>query len=905
MSEFRSNDPFRPLLSLADQKTLSVSEMLFEKKAAMAKSPVLADAEARAARAELRSTLPQESSNLIDIAQSSATQGFSLAKDFASGLFGDEISRSTEQIRQEADELRGVTPEARERFVGQPTQEVMDSTAKASLALDEGNYLEALKQGATAAGQGVLAAPGLLADSFSAVPEIAAGAAATALAGGAGIPVLAKKAKSAANIFQKFEKGVKASKAKLTRGQLLKEGLATLPKTAAQMSVVTATMTQRMIADWENENGEKASLSRKAAFYTAGLATMTGQGAILKNLFIPKFKKEFVSEAKAAVGNITNTSHLKSLGKRVGEGLKKAFVAGGAEGGQEYAQTWVEIVGVGIGKNDEFLEGLKREVADADNQVEAAAGAFLGAGAGGVARAAISAPAVAAGTAIDATKATVKGTAKTVSGGVKLAAKGLTAVANEATFKVLSQEERDTIVSEAASKKVIGEEAIRKLDAAVFKVKAAKSVDDLRRDEGISKDLDTYLDDKNLNEKDLEDSKELSKAKHALARAYNSDSGLIKIDLGTSVTRAVAERSGKNIQAKSVKAAEDVVTAITPTIEAATAAVKDLGPKAKQAVEEIRSSTALGMIELAGKASKKESAAIVTAAKSLSMDDLKRTTNVINQIKPEIGRRLEGVVRNKEKALKRTGLKVNEIINNENLNPIIRDVAKRAQVAAGEVAAVSSAVNDVVARRIDDLVALKDTETAVAAIEKSRDFKEQLNGAMTKENLESVKKKLAKARVRLEGEASTLKAKAVRGVKDAVAAATPVVKGAVKAATDAVKEATETKIEVNPKLREQVKLVGKVLTDPAEAKALVSAIPALVKKIQASGIETRKQFEAFIEEFPELQNDVAFFKELDEAFPSDLTAKEVFDNMKTKGVDILEEIKKAYNEINIDPECKV
>lgn len=899
MPEFSTEDLYGPLLSLADRKSISVSEKLAEKKAAMAESQVLTDAKAAQARLLSGDNSPSRAEDLFSLANSSIRQSGQVLSDFAKGE-----TRPNEEIQRQEDIKAGVSEQARQELVTQPTQEVMESVAQASLALDKGDYLEAIRQGGTAALQGVEAAPGILADSANVVPEIIAGAAGTAVAG-SGFGVLANRARKLFNSGEKFVEGVKKAKKALSSEQLAIQAAKTLPKTAAQMSVATSTITQRQISDFEAEHGKRPSNERIAQMYAINLATMTAEGGILKQLFVPKFKSEFIQEAKAVVKNLKSGSNLVSMGARVGKGMQKAFAAGGAEAVQEYVQTWAEIINVGVGEDENFLKGLKREIGTKDKQIEAAAGAFLGFGAGGVARAAISAPAVAAGTALDATKATGKGAVKTVVGGVKLAGKGVAAVANQASFKVLSQEERDIISSEHESKKVVADAAVERFTTAVDTVKAASTADELRRNPPVAEVVDAYLESKGLTQEDLQDSKTLSRVKHAVVRAYKADIALIKTELEASNLAAIAKRSGKNIQAKSVQAAEDVVTAVTPTIEAATAAVKDLGPKAKQAVEEIRSSTALGMIELAGKASKKEAAAIVTAAKSLSMDDLKRTTNVINQIKPEIGRRLEGVVRAKEKALKRTGLKVNEIVNNENLNPIIRDVAKRAQVAAGEVAAVSSAVNDVVARRIDDLVALKDTETAVAAIEKSRDFKEQLNGAMTKENLESVKRKLAKARVRLEGEALTTGEQVVRGVKDAVAAATPVVKGAVKAATDAVKEATETKIEVDPKLREQLGILGKVLTNPTEAKDLIARIPGLVKRIQASGIETRKQFEAFIEEFPELQNDVAFFKELDEAFPSDLTAKEVFDNMKTKGVDILEEIKKAYNEINIDPECKV
>jgi hypothetical protein len=359
--------------------------------------------------------------------------------------------------------------------------------------------------------------------------------------------------------------------------------------------------------------------------------------------------------------------------------------------------------------------------------------------------------------------------------------------------------------------------------------------------------------------------------------AYRGDLDLVKANLEASNVASIAKKVGKNVQTASVDAATAALEAADPGVKAIKAAVKDLPPKVQAAAAAVRSSSARGIIDLAATAGKKEVATIVEAAKGLSLDDLKRTTNVVNQIKPEIGRQLERIVKQKEKQLKRVGLKVDEIVNDETLNPIIRDVAKRAVVAAKEISQLSSAVNKVVASKIDDLVALKDTEAAVAAIEKSDSFKAQINGAMTKENLETVKRKLAAARVRLEGEAVTIKDKVVQGAKDAVKAATPVVKDAVEKVGEAVKGATETVVELKPDFKQRVDLVVKVLTNPTEAKALIDTASNFVKLMQNEGIKTRAQFESFIDQVPEMRDNVPFFNAISDAYPSDINVKEIFD----------------------------
>lgn len=911
MAQYTTEDLYGPLLSLADRKSISVSNKLAEKKAAMAESQVLTDA--KAAQARLLNGSPDTADNLLSLANSSMRQSGELISDFAQGE-----TRPNEEIQRQADIDAGVSEQARYELITQPTQEVMESVAKASLALDKGDYLEAIQQGGTAALQGVKAAPGLIADSANIVPEVIAGAAGTAVAGG-GIGILANRARKLFNSGEKFVEGVKKAKKALSTEELVIQAAKTLPKTAAQMSIATSTITQRQIADFEAEHGYRPSNERIAQMYAINLATMTAEGGIIKQLFVPKFKSEFIKEAKAVLKNLKSGSNLISMGARVGKGMQKAFAAGGAEAVQEYAQTWAEIINVSVGEDENFLKGLKRELGTKDKQIEAAGGAFLGFGAGGVARGVISAPAIAAGTALDATKAVAKGTAKTAVGTTKLAAKGLTAVANQATFKVLSQEERDTIVSDDASKRVVTEEAIRKLDAAVVEVKEAKSVDDLRRDEGISKDLDKYLEDNELSEEDLYNSKALAKAKHALARAYNAESGLIKVDQETSVQRAIAVRSAKNIEAKSVKAAKDLINAVSPTAEKALEAVKDLGPKAIEAVEEMRSSTALGMIEMAANATSKQAKAIVTAAPDLSMDDLKRVTNVINESNPEIGRKLQQVVRTKDKYMKRVGLKLEEIVNDDNLNDVVRDVARRSLVLSDEVADLSIALKEVVASTIEDLDALTKTEEAVAILEKSVDFKEQLKGAMTKKAMETVKRKLKIARRRLERDSRPLREAVTQDVKDVAAAVVPAVKSGVKAAVpavkdavnagvQAVKDAAETKIEVSDKFRGRIQLVAENLDSPTESKSLLEeeSIDAFVRLMLANGIKTHKQFVAFLKEFPELQNSVEFVRKLEALYPGPLTAVQQYDGIKTKGISILKSFQKAYSEMTkLNPECGV
>jgi hypothetical protein len=737
------------------------------------------------------------------------------------------------------------------------------------------------------------------------------------------VPLLARRGKKVLSGGKKFLGKIDEARDNLAKlamkeakgAQQLKAIVGAAPRAAAQVSIATMSMTQAQINDFTNLHGVAPTREQAAGMYALTMATMMPTPGIIKNLFVPKFKQQIGKEIQNVGKNLVGGSNLKSIAARVVEGTKKVGKAGGAEAAQEYFQTWAENLNVSMGpeQRKEFFQGVLDVLGDKDKQIEALAGAYLGGGAGGGIRAGISAPAVAVGTAIDTTKGTAKTAVKIVGAGVKTTGRVIQNVANKAGLKVLSQEERNVIASEYGSRKATVDVTEDQFETAVDKVKASTTIEDVKNTLGatppitqaaaetMAKALASL--DENSTPKDLE------RVKHKVVAAYRGDLDLVKANLEASNVASIAKKVGKNVQTASVDAATAALEAADPGIKAIKAAVKDLPPKVQAAAAAVRSSSARGIIDLAATAGKKEVATIVEAAKGLSLDDLKRTTNVVNQIKPEIGRQLERIVKQKEKQLKRVGLKVDEIVNDETLNPIIRDVAKRAVVAAKEISQLSSAVNKVVASKIDDLVALKDTEAAVAAIEKSDSFKAQINGAMTKENLETVKRKLAAARVRLEGEAVTIKDKVVQGAKDAVKAATPVVKDAVEKVGEAVKGATETVVELKPDFKQRVDLVVKVLTNPTEAKALIDTASNFVKLMQNEGIKTRAQFESFIDQVPEMRDNVPFFNAISDAYPSDINVKEIFDNLATQAVagtkDIAAAVKKAYNELNTDPACKI
>lgn len=893
------------LPSLAQQKGISLAAASVEKKRRLDPAQSLAD-EAIAEDKESNYL-----SNLLDIGEASFYRERENLFDFISGREPVPGEDRNAQVQAFADAEAGVTEQVRQEEVTGPQQKVFESLARGGTG-----FLEAIPEA-------IKAGPATLMDSVGVLAEIGAGSLLTAFAGGAGVPLLARRGKKVLSGGKKFLGKVDETRDNLAKlamkeakgAEQLKAIVGAAPRAAAQVSIATMSMTQAQINDFTNLHGVAPTREQAAGMYALTMATMMPTPAIIKNLFVPKFKQQIGKEIQNLGKNLGSGSNIKSIAARVVEGSKKVGKAGGAEAVQEYFQTWAENLNVSMGpeQRKEFFQGVLDVLGDKDKQLEALAGAYLGGGAGGTARLGITAPAVATGTAIDTTKGTAKTAVKAVGAGVKATGRVIQNVANKAGLKVLSQEERNVIASEYGSRKATVDVTEDQFETAVDKVKASTTIEDIRNTLGatppitqaaaetMAKALASL--DENSTPKDLE------RVKHKVVAAYRGDLDLVKANLEASNVASIAKKVGKNVQTASVDTATAALEAVDPGIKAIKSAVKDLPPKVQAAAAAVRSSAARGIIDLAATAGKKEVATIVEAAKGLSLDDLKRTTNVVNQIKPEVGRQLERIVKQKEKQLKRVGLKVDEIVNDETLNPIIRDVAKRAVVAAKEISQLSSAVNKVVASKIDDLVALKDTEAAVAAIEKSDSFKKQINGAMTKENLETVKRKLASARVRLEGEGVTIKDKVVQGAKDAVQAATPVVKAAAESVGRAVKGATAEPINISGTFRAVVEGVENSLKDPKQVAVLVAAAPDFIKQLKKFGVESRAQFEALIKQFPVLQENVPFYNAISDAYPSDINVKEVYDNLVTQAVagtkDIAAAVKKAYNELNTDPACKI
>lgn len=143
-----------------------------------------------------------------------------------------------------------------------------------------------------------------------------------------------------------------------------------LSKNAGLASVI-GQETNAQAEDFEKENGEKVS--------TMKLAEMTAMNTVMFSLDRLAFKDVLglKDSLKATVTALPNSSKAQIL-KKVVTAASSTAIAGAKEGGQEYLQTWGEILNV----SDTDMQGYVSQFSNEENQREALTGGIMGAGAG-------------------------------------------------------------------------------------------------------------------------------------------------------------------------------------------------------------------------------------------------------------------------------------------------------------------------------------------------------------------------------------------------------------------------------------------------------------------------------------------------------------------------------------------
>jgi len=938
-----TSGPYAPLPSLAQQKSASLASAYSEKKLRQEPPPVqVGPTPEQVAAANLSLAAPAGDS-LANFAGSGLLQGFGRASDYIAQKSNDTFGTSFNTTEQDgfsnptvANEAAGLSQEAVNQF-GADQQQFFNSVA-------DSHYGDAFKQG-------LALAPRVAASSSVSLVELGVGAALTPLLG-AGAGLLAKKAKDIGNTVASVKKAFDASQKlrnakkeaeklkKVTRlskaSRSVKDFAKNLPKVASQTSILNMDMVQQQINDYRAQNnGEYPSAQREAVMGLTSFATNMFEPLMVANLLVPNFKKEIVKEGVNLIKNLGDGSALFNIVKRAGEGILKLSAAGAAEAGQEYVQAWQQMLVSSITpeETNNLMAVLTEKLSNQANRDSALGQGILGGFAGGATKGAISAPAIAAGTAVDLAKATAKGTTKTAVGATKIAANIVKDQSNKAALKILNPEERARLRSTYESEKEVNDQIVAKFDDKVKTVREAKSFDELLANKEIAKDIEAARQSENFSQEQAQDPKNFKKIQNNLQKKYKADIVVITGKLEASRLG----RLGKKLVEKGKDAIVDTATKIADSVPdetvrkaiVATLTAQKVAKETITAVKDIQSSAALGVVELALREGTKASKEITDRVKNLEISDATRAVAAIKEKYPDLGRHLERAVEHKNKVLRGLEQRNDNLITEETLPPVVKDVVARGNVKEKNGAYVAQIINKVLAGKIGDKATLATVRQALEVYKSSDAFKAQGKGTLNAGDISLFEKRLVTAEKRLNREVTG------ENIINAVEAVTESVDSAVSTAADkvkAVKEAAQPIIDKGVKVAEDLadhidkkidefgnkkkviaedkykELVGKVISLTGKGKPgtdeAIRSLPGFMNLLTSLGYKTEDDFKDLVDQFPGLAENEEFFNALQEQFVTDVLMEDSVLE-KTTPVEAVDPSTLSKLKDQLDKRCKL
>lgn len=870
MVDFVSTDPYAPIPSgsLADHKRQRLAVRTQEKQEKAAPAPVV-DVESLAfGDYGSGDTLARQ-------AASSVRQGggriFDLGGSAVNKLFGTDIDVAPEtgMSNQElADAAAGFT--GRERYE-QDVAGLRQGIAEAEGISDVPGLLS----------QAAVLGPRVLADSANTFIELAAG---TALTGGAGLA--AKGIQGAYKLFSAADKATDVAKASKKAASTLGKAPAWLAKQTSKTSLMTADLTEGMRQDYIKEHGEEPS----AAWYAVNVPVTMALNAVELGIITklaPKMGKEVIKDMKEAV-KVMSSENRKNVARRAFRGVKKVFEGAGAEAGQEYLQSWHEILATKIEGGDlsEITTEALREFGMDENQIDATLGLLLGGAAGGTARAVTAAP-----------TAAVAATGDVVKGVVKTGAKIAQSAADKASLSILSQEERDTLREQYETRKEAVDQKISEMTTTADAVDKATTVDELQ---AINPEVILKAQgDVGMTDEEMAQPKNLQRIKDKVASAYRADAAVIKGELEASNVARIAKKAAINVVDKSVAKAKELIKDIP--VEELVAIAKDLGEKSITAVKELKSSTARGIVDLGLREGANQTKAVVAAAKSLDLDDLNRVAAVIGVKHPGLGDKLRNLAKTKRAELEKIGQRSKKVTTAENLSPAIVQMAKEPLIGKADMAGAAIVLTNVLAGNIHSKDALGTIEEALGAYTRSPGAKPGTVRVLNN-RLDAAKKRLDRPTT---GDVIETVKKAATDVADKIDKAIDAKdkdqdpETVTETATEADKGSTAAP---SGELEHLLQLASTAIR--AGKTALITPkMGKLQELLKAEALNTQEALESLVERIPGLLDDSVFFAEFRQLFDTNNVTSQATDHLATKAMssEDVKDLHKDYHENN--PEC--
>lgn len=805
--------------------------------------------------------IPEEESgliqNLVDLAQSSsrneAALGLDAGKSLSNALYGTDFDDTRDtgySNRNLADEASGVDPNYR--------AELNRGQEQVGIDLARGEYLEAAKNTAK------VALP-TLADSFGTILGIGAGSVAS---GGVG---------AVTGIKRKYD-NVKKSVSKVKGLREVVNAGGHIADAVAKTSLITTTAIERKVHQYREENnGENPSAERVAVFALGSAITNSAQLGIIKKLYIPGNKQ--LGEVKSLVRTMKpDSSAITSIAQRIAKGAGKVAVAGGAEGVQEYLQTWDEILSVKVNpENGETLfQAVMKEVNNPKNQNEALTGGFLGAGAGGAAKGIGVVPAASIGAAVDATVGTTKTAFNTTKNTAKF-------VGNRSARNNLSKEEKRDLHSQYKAEEQIVANKTTSFEQQRKTFNKAKDYEDL-----ISDDLNKPLVKGVQASIKLSDEQASTRAgvkqlKKALNVAIDNDIKKINKELESSNLAHFKSRSGRPNKKVSKPVTEEQLSTLSEALE-------PLGKETVQASQELESSISVDIVNEINQNPTEVSKKVLHKAKQLSAHDLERVAAITQKTNPDTAKALNKLARKKVKSVRRFTPSKNTVVNKKNIDQQLVHTAQNGITDNTHIPYISASLSSALGKKLGDAETVKTLQSALEAYKKHPTVKKQGKGVAHSNTIAKWEKRLKIAEAKLNKSPS-------EEVKNEKPKTKPK-ENATKDSGSDNKETSETSVpptkteDTRQKIKHVANAISLSIKDKVSLAPFKEKMPSIIKRLRKEGYNTRESFDALIKEFKGLAEDPEILRTLTEGLLG--TQEEVKTTKpKTPSPDIQEDVTKA------------
>lgn len=784
--------------------------------------------------------IPEEESSshigdLVDIAQSSGIREVGLVADFSKNAANyslgsdlDSSEASGYSNLQTADDFAGMREGVREKLQ-EDTQKVYDNVA----LRDYGKALMESLNVATRVG----------ADSAG---SILGGLAGTALTGGLGGLNTVKRAYDA---FDSISDKYKKTKKTL-------EVAGKVGKVAAGASVMSAVQTQRLVHQYQKENnGEMPSNQRLLGMGVGSLITETADLAIFKGLFLPKGKAK-LDQAKSFVAAMKpDKKTIAAIASKLRQGSLKIGKVAGAEGVQEYFQTWHEILSTKVDpeSGQSLWDAVQKEIGKKENKDEAITGGFLGAAGGGATKAAITTPGTAVGVAKDATVGAVKTAYKTVNSATQY-------VFNKSARKKLSEQEKVDLNREFAAQSEVVKQDNTRLKENSGIVSKASTVEDLLSNKDIAPVLKRVQATQGFSDEDLQNPKIFNAIKEGLTIAYSEDQKTLNKVLKDSNLSHFKRRSGSvSKNPAPTPKAEEVSTAIdnvkakitkaftTTDKEGNTkvdvAGISKVSSKVSKTIEELESPLALNTIKRATIDGDTVSGRVMRQASKLSVHDLERTAAIVQHTNPNAAKALLKLAKKKQSAIRRFTPSKSKIIDDSNIPEELTAVAEKGSIKESDIPSISLVISSVMHKKIKGAKAINAIQKTIESYEKTETFKKQGKGAIHTNTLAKWKKRLSSM--------AKVPEKESKPSEEVVPEKSTTESNSKEEVTATTKDEKVVKPEAKEKTKALTALTESLVSEGKVEEAL-AVIPTIVKSLKKSGYTTKEDLDNFLKEFPTL-----------------------------------------------------